>query len=103
MRAHVRSSRGLVPLRPAHRPLARPSTNQTADVPWEDEKFSYVAVSRKPAARVRARVIARPRKAGGHITLKLCRPDGLMDNQSFLRRDGAQFKRAWRTDWGSSL
>ena len=74
-----------------------------ADVPWEDEKFSYVAVSRKPAARVRARVIARPRKAGGRITLKLCRPDGLMDNQSFSRRDGAQFKRAWRTDWGSSL
>ncbi|MGC1859447.1 MAG: small ribosomal subunit Rsm22 family protein [Pseudolabrys sp.] len=75
-----------------------------ADVPWEDEKFSYVAVSRKPAARVRARVIiARPRKADGHITLKLCRPDGLMDNQSFSRRDGAQFKRAWRTDWGSSL
>jgi ribosomal protein RSM22 (predicted rRNA methylase) len=35
--------------------------------------------------------------------LKLCRPDGLMDNQSFSRRDGAQFKRAWRTDWGSSL
>jgi hypothetical protein len=27
----------------------------------------------------------------------------LMDNQSFSRRDGAQFKRAWRTDWGSSL
>ena len=74
-----------------------------ADVPWEDEKFSYVAVSRKPAARVRARVIARPRKAGGRITLKLCRPDGLMNNQSFSRRDGAQFKRAWRTDWGSSL
>jgi ribosomal protein RSM22 (predicted rRNA methylase) len=58
-----------------------------ADVPWEDEKFSYVAVSRKPAARVRARVIARPRKADGHITLKLCRPDGLMDNQSFSRRE----------------
>src|SRR5262249_11932325 len=33
------------------------------DVPWEDEKFSYLAVSRKPATHAGARVIARPRKA----------------------------------------
>src|SRR5262245_21548777 len=46
-----------------------------ADVPWEDEKFSYVAVSRKPAAAAGARVIARPRKASGRVTLKLCRSD----------------------------
>src|SRR5215813_3779535 len=34
-----------------------------ADVPWEDEKFSYLAVSQKPATHVGARVIARPRTA----------------------------------------
>ncbi len=73
------------------------------DVPWEDEKFSYVAVSRKPAPAAGARVIARPRKAGGHITLKLCRPDGSANDQLFSRREGALFKRAWRTDWGSSF
>lgn len=74
-----------------------------ADMPWEDEKFSYVAVSRKPTAATGARVIARPRKASGRVTLKLCRPDGSAGEQLFSRRDGAPFKHAWRSDWGSSL
>jgi ribosomal protein RSM22 (predicted rRNA methylase) len=74
-----------------------------ADVPWEDEKFSYVALSRTPAPEAGARVIARPRKASGRVTLKLCRPDGSAGDQLFSRRDGDLFKQAWRSDWGSSL
>jgi ribosomal protein RSM22 (predicted rRNA methylase) len=50
-----------------------------------------------------ARVIARPRKASGRVTLKLCRPDGSAGKQLFSRRDGELFKRASRSDWGSSL
>jgi ribosomal protein RSM22 (predicted rRNA methylase) len=74
-----------------------------AEVPWEDEKFSYVALSRKPAPTTGARIIARPRKASGRVTLKLCRPDGSAGGQLFSRRDGDLFKQAWRSDWGSSL
>lgn len=74
-----------------------------ADVPWEDEKFSYVAVSRKTATATGARVIARPRKASGRVTLKLCRPDGSAGEQLYSRRDGALFKQASRSDWGSLL
>lgn len=74
-----------------------------ADAPWEDEKFSYVAVSRTVVAAAGARVIARPRKASGRVTLKLCRPDGSAGEQLFSRRDGALFKRATRRDWGSSM
>jgi ribosomal protein RSM22 (predicted rRNA methylase) len=74
-----------------------------AEVPWEDEKFSYVAVSRRPAAHAGARVIARPRKASGRVTLKLCSPDGSAGEQLFSRRDGTTYKRASRSNWGSSL
>jgi ribosomal protein RSM22 (predicted rRNA methylase) len=74
-----------------------------ADVPWEDEKFSYVAVSRRPAATAVARVIARPRKGSGRITLKLCQPDGSAGEDLFSRRNGTVFKRAWRSDWGSAI
>ena len=74
-----------------------------AEVPWEDEKFSYIALSRQPAQGAASRVIARPRKASGRVTLKLCRPDGSAGEQLFSRRDGELFKRAWRTAWGSSL
>jgi len=76
---------------------------KSADVPWEDEKFIYVAVSRKPATAGGARVIGRPRKASGRVTLKLCRTDGSAGDQLFSRRDGEMFKHASRSDWGSSL
>src|SRR5262249_57216785 len=72
-----------------------------ADVPWEDEKFSYLAVSHKPATHVGARVIARPRTAGGHTTLKLCRPDGTAAGPVASRRHGALVKRAREEGWGS--
>jgi ribosomal protein RSM22 (predicted rRNA methylase) len=73
---------------------------KAATVPWEDEKFCYVALSRAPLPRVGARVIARSRKGSGRVTLKLCRPDGSAGEQLFSRRDGAAFKRAARSDWG---
>jgi ribosomal protein RSM22 (predicted rRNA methylase) len=53
-----------------------------AELPWEDEKFSYVAVSRQPAPASTARVIARPRKASGRVTLKLCREEWIGDRGS---------------------
>jgi ribosomal protein RSM22 (predicted rRNA methylase) len=76
---------------------------KSADVPWEDEKFSYVAVSRQAAPAAGARVVAHPRKASSRVTLKLCRPDGSAAEQLFSRRDGDLYKRAARSDWGSSL
>jgi ribosomal protein RSM22 (predicted rRNA methylase) len=76
---------------------------KSAEVPWEDEKFSYVAVSRGAAPAAGARVIGRPRKASGRVTLKLCRPDGSAGDQLLSRRDGDLFKRASRSDWGSAL
>ncbi len=74
-----------------------------ATAPWEDEKFSYIAVSRKPASTATARIIARPRRASGRVTLKLCRADGSAGEQLVSRRDGALFKRASRSYWGTSL
>lgn len=76
---------------------------KNAQIAWEDEKFSYVAVSRAPASAATPRVIARPRKAGGHVTLKLCRPDGSASEQLISRREGALFTRARKKHWGSSL
>jgi ribosomal protein RSM22 (predicted rRNA methylase) len=78
-----------------------------ADVPWEDEKFIYLAVSRKPGVsqgvQSIARIIAPPRKGSGRVTLKLCRSDGTTADQLFSRREGAVFKEAARADWGDSL
>lgn len=76
-----------------------------ADVPWEDEKFTYLAVSRhKPEhGRPAMRVLAPARGGSGKVELKLCRPDGTAATRLFTKRDGEMFKRARRTDWGDAL
>jgi ribosomal protein RSM22 (predicted rRNA methylase) len=78
-------------------------TVKRGDVPWEDEKFIYLAVSRRPGAPFGARVVARPNKQSGRIRLKLCQPDGTVDYRLFTRRDGTAFKQARRADWGTSM
>jgi ribosomal protein RSM22 (predicted rRNA methylase) len=74
-----------------------------AEVPWEDEKFIYVAASRRPAPDRAARVIAPPRSGSGKVALKLCTPDGSADEILFTKRDGDAFKAARRLDWGETL
>ena len=74
-----------------------------AEVPWEDEKFIYVAASRQPAASRAARVIAPPKAGSGKVLLKLCRPDDSAGETLFTRRDGELFKQARRLDWGDTL
>jgi len=74
-----------------------------ADVPWEDEKFIYLAASRRPAPARPARVIAPPKGGSGKVVLKLCQPDGSAGERLFSKRDGDVFKAARRADWGDSI
>lgn len=74
-----------------------------AEVPWEDEKFIYLAASRFPGQQPTARVIAPPRLGSGQVRLKLCRPDGQAEERLFTKRSGADFKQARRADWGDAL
>ncbi|MER9342898.1 methyltransferase type 11 [Mesorhizobium sp. M0601] len=74
-----------------------------AEVPWEDEKFIFVAASRHPAAPPRARVIAPPKSGSGKVLLKLCEQDGGAAERLFTKRDGETFKAARRLDWGDAL
>lgn len=74
-----------------------------AEVPWEDEKFIYLAASRWPAANHAPRVLAPPRAGSGKVSLKLCRPDGSAGEQLFSKRDGAVYKAARRADWGDGV
>lgn len=76
---------------------------KAGDVPWEDEKFVFVAASRRPAERPAARVIAPPRQAKGMATLKLCRADGAAEMRTVTKREGEDYRIARRLDWGDSL
>lgn len=76
---------------------------KSAEVPWEDEKFIYLAASRTPATARVSRVLSPPRTASGRITLKLCQPDGRTEEMLVTKRDGETFKRARRLDWGHTF
>ena len=73
------------------------------EVPWEDEKFIYLAVSRTPVTRPEARVIAPPQQASGQVALKLCQADGTAVLTRLSKRHGEAYKRARRSDWGDAL
>ncbi len=73
------------------------------EVPWEDEKFIYLAVSREPVKRPTARVVAPPQQASGQVALKLCQADGTAAVTRLSKRHGAEYKRARRADWGEAL
>lgn len=73
-----------------------------AEVPWEDEKFIYLAAVRQLSGSVEARVIAPTRVGGGKVSLKLCRNDGSAEERLFTKRDGDFFRWARRADWGDA-
>jgi ribosomal protein RSM22 (predicted rRNA methylase) len=71
-----------------------------ASVPFEDERYAYVAVSRAPVTdRVVARIIKPPVEAKPGITLPLCEASGLR-NAFAARRDKEGFRVARRKEWG---
>lgn len=73
---------------------------KNASVPFEDEKFIYLAASRIPAETRPARILAPPRAGSGRVQLKLCRPDGTRADRLVTRREGDAFREARRANWG---
>jgi ribosomal protein RSM22 (predicted rRNA methylase) len=70
---------------------------------YEDEKFSYVALSCDPDAQpIAARVIRHPQIRSGHIYLDLCTPSGLQ-RRIVTRSQREAFRRARDLHWGSPL
>lgn len=73
------------------------------EVPWEDEKYIFVAASRTPVEAFSARVLAPARGGSGKVQLKLCQQDGSVEDKLLTKRDGELFKTARRVDWGDIL
>ncbi|WP_407159214.1 small ribosomal subunit Rsm22 family protein [Bradyrhizobium sp. STM 3557] len=73
------------------------------DVPFEDEKFIYVALTRAPIDRPAARVLAPTVITKVAATAKLCCADGTLQIASVPRRDKQAFAAARRWDWGDGV
>jgi ribosomal protein RSM22 (predicted rRNA methylase) len=81
-------------------PLHRAAKN--ADRSWEDEPFSYVALSRTPADPAARIVLGRPRQRPGMVELRVC-VDGRIDRRILSRRDGPAWKAARDLTWGDAV
>ena len=75
---------------------------KSAEVPFEDEKFSYVALSRTPVADRPARVLAQPDITKIAVTAKLCTPAGLTYAKA-PKREKALYQRFKKLDWGDAV
>ena len=73
-----------------------------ADLPYEDEKFSYVVLSRTRPALRPTRVLAQPVVTKIAVTAKICAADGI-EAASIPHRDKPAYKRAKKWDWGNAV
>ncbi|MDE5455526.1 methyltransferase domain-containing protein [Bradyrhizobium sp. CSA112] len=74
-----------------------------AELPFEDERFSYVALTRAPVeGRRPSRVLAQPAVSKVEITAKLCTPNGLSFTK-VPRRAKADYAIARRWRWGDAV
>ncbi len=73
-----------------------------AELPFEDEKFIYVALTRVPLGQRPARVLAQPDVTKVEVTAKLCTSEGLAIAK-MPRRAKAAYARARRWRWGDTV
>jgi ribosomal protein RSM22 (predicted rRNA methylase) len=73
-----------------------------AELPFEDEKFSYVALTRAPLAQRPSRVLTQPVVGKVEVTAKLCTSDGLVESK-VPSRAKAEYARARRWRWGDAV
>jgi ribosomal protein RSM22 (predicted rRNA methylase) len=75
---------------------------KSAELPYEDEKFIFVALMRGAVRRPFARVLAQPVVTKVSVTAKLCEADGLA-NAIAPRRDKSAYARFRKYDWGDAV
>jgi ribosomal protein RSM22 (predicted rRNA methylase) len=73
-----------------------------AELPFEDEKFSYVALTRAPVTDRPARVLAQPVVSKIEVSAKLCTAEGLL-LAKIPHRVKADYARAKRWRWGDAV
>ena len=75
---------------------------KSAELGHEDEKLSYVAVTRGPTERAAARVLRHPQVRTGHVLVELCTDEGVRP-ETVSKRDRERYRKARKVSWGEDL
>lgn len=71
-------------------------------LPYEDEKFSYVAAVRFDARPGAERVVRKPQIRKGQVLLDLCAPDERLHRETVTKRHGTLYRAARDAEWGDT-
>ena len=70
---------------------------------YEDEKFSYIAVSREPVfENGQARILRHPQIGQGHVKVKVCTQNGIQE-KTFTKKDKEAYKKVRKLDAGECI
>lgn len=72
------------------------------EVPYEDEKFSYMAFAKKPTEKVPARILRHPYTGKGYISLEICNTDGI-ETAVIRKKDKDLYKKVKKVRCGDSI
>lgn len=70
---------------------------------YEDEKFSYLVVSKKPGIPFYGRVVRAPLKGSGFVRLPLCARSGKLEEKVIVRKQKEIYRKARDLAWGDAL
>lgn len=71
-------------------------------LPYEDEKFSYVAAARFPVSPAPSRVVRRPQIRKGQVLLDLCGAEERLSRTTVTKKHGDLYREARDADWGDT-
>lgn len=66
---------------------------------YEDEKYSYIVVSKSACDLPSGRVLRHPLKRSGHVSLSLCTEPGIIQ-ETISKKTPEAYKKARKLDWG---
>jgi ribosomal protein RSM22 (predicted rRNA methylase) len=73
-------------------------------LPYEDEKYSYVAATRVPVpTEPPARIVRKPQLRKGQVLLDLCTSDEGLVRDTVTKRHGERYRAARDANWGDAL
>ncbi len=75
---------------------------KSAELPFEDERFSYAALSRAPVTQHLSRILAQPVLTKIAISAKLCTAAGIK-HAVIPRRDKISYAKARKWNWGDAV
>ena len=69
---------------------------------YEDEKFSYLIISKKPFRQAKKRILRTPEKRPGHINFELCTKSGIQ-KKTISKKEKENYKKSKKLKWGDLI